>query len=106
MSYDVSLYINGGGTATVEAFWRNHTSNTACMWKDAGLDLRGMDGAPAVECGGAVSRAADRIAADADSYRRMEPDNGWGSVQSTVDFLRAVAEACERFPAATVEVSS
>ncbi len=105
MSYDVHLEVDAGGPETVECYWRNHTSNTSRMWRDAGADIAEMYGKPAGECARALASAADRIETHPDLYSPMESPNGWGTRESTVLFLRDLADACERFPKATVRVS-
>jgi hypothetical protein len=39
-----------------------------------------------------------RIEADPESYRREEPENKWGTVESTLKYMRAVLAACLNYP--------
>lgn len=38
-------------------------------------------------------------------YRRFEPSNGWGTVETTYDFLIKIADNCDKYPTAVLEVS-
>jgi hypothetical protein len=103
MSYDVSLEADTGGEP-VEVWTRNHTSNTADMWRDAGLDLRAYEGARASTLRSAAHDACMAILQDVEKYQAMEPDNGWGTVESTVSFLTDISNACAKYPATTVRI--
>jgi len=106
MSYDVYLELDDKTETDNEFVWeRNHTSNTARMWRTAGCDIAEFDGKPASELGPAAARAIAAIVTEPEKYRPMEPANGWGSVPSTVHFLTAIWEACAEHPEATVRVS-
>lgn len=104
MSYDVSLYL-GGGNESACVFDRNHTSNTARMWREAGCDVAEFHGKSALEFGAYLSLAIDDIEFRPGHYEYWAPENGWGTVNTTLDFLRALRDACERYPNATVAVS-
>lgn len=39
------------------------------------------------------------------SYRKFEPGNKWDTVETTIDFLMKIADNCDRFPTAIIEVS-
>jgi len=67
--------------------------------------LRALDGAPCSEAGGVIARAVERMEADPDTYRAMNPPNGWGDYEGALAFLRRLAEACAEHPRATVRVS-
>lgn len=103
MSYDVSLEADTGGEP-VEIWTRNHTSNTGCMWRDAGLDLVAYEGAKASALRSAAHEACGVILENMEKYRAMEPGNGWGTVVSTVEFLTDISNACARYPATTVRI--
>ena len=107
MSYDVWLEITVD-TGTDHNLWLldvNHTSNCAPMWRHAGADLREYDGKPASEAAGPLTEAVARMEADPDTYRAMNPPNGWGDYDTALAFLREIAQACARHSKATVRVS-
>lgn len=87
-------------------FYRGHTSNTSGMWRGAGLDLREFDGEPASALAHPLAAAIEKIAAESEKYRPMEPANKWGTYESTLAFLRAILAACQDAPDATVRVSA
>lgn len=103
MSYDVTIYYRD---TDAELFWRNHTSNTAQMWKQAGVDLRDFDGKPASELILPLSQAIITMERDEPHYRSMDAKNGWGNFDTTVDFLEAVLRACMTFPDEKLSVSA
>lgn len=104
MSYDIDLMADTGGEP-VSIWSRNHTSNTACMWRAAGIELRDYHGGLASALRGPAHDACVKIIEEQDRYKKMEPGNGWGTVASTILFLTDIANACTRYPKTTVEVS-
>ena len=103
MSYDVTIYY---GDTDHELFWRNHTSNTAVMWKQAGVDLRDFDGKKANELILPLIEVIAAMDRDKPRYRALTPTNGWGNFDSTVVFLEAVLRACMTFPDEKLAVSA
>lgn len=108
MSYDVSFKAKLEGAdqwVYVGDDWINHTSNTAAM-------IRAV-------CGTCPSEWNDRKCADMypvlmqgvlllklhpQRYRHFEPSNGWGTVETTMDFLMKIADNCDKYPTAVLEV--
>lgn len=105
MSYDFSLDIDTGCGNTVCIWDCNITSNVAPMWREAGIDFRAMDGAPAIQVAVALRPAVSAMAADPTTYRAMNPDNGWGDADGCLRFLRDLLEACEMHPNTVLRVS-
>jgi hypothetical protein len=104
MSYDVYLTPTEDSDGE-ELFWRNYTSNCAPMWRAAGADLADMDGKPASQCGSVIGLAVQVMKNEPARFKAMNPPNGWGDYDSCIEFLAAIADACERDPEATVQVS-
>lgn len=105
MSYDVYLEVDAGGPEPVEAMWVNHTSNTAVMWREAGCNLAECDGRPAAQVAEGLAVAIADIEARREHYAQWNPPNGWGSVDTTLDFLRGLLDGCQRYPRSTMRVS-
>jgi len=101
MSYDVSLYNDDGEEIT----WRNMTSNVSCMWRHAGANLAEFDGKKAGEVYKQLVEALAAMLKDPDTYRAMNPPNGWGSYETCVEFLRKLAVDFGAHPNLTVRVS-
>lgn len=38
-------------------------------------------------------------------YRRYEPSNKWGTVETTIEFLERILTYCKEYPTAVIEVS-
>ena len=105
MSYDVYIVIDTGAAEPVEVFWRNYTSNCGPMWRHAGADLQDFNGAPCTEAVGPLAEAVKRMEADPDTYRAMNPANGWGDYESCLEFMRDIATACAEHTKASMRVS-
>jgi hypothetical protein len=106
MSYDVYLEARTGPDSAVEAYWANYTSNMSPAWRAAGVDIAEFDGKTAEEFGLALDRAIERIEAAPEEFKKFEPDNGWGSVNTMLRFLKGLSDACREHPWATVRVSN
>ena len=46
-----------------------------------------------------------RLQAYPETYKRLNPANGWGTYEGLVSFVRDYLAACEHYAAATVRVS-
>lgn len=46
--------------------------------------------------------AITRMRADPDTYRAMNPENGWGNYEGALEFLEEILAACKRLPNAIV----
>ncbi len=105
MSYDIYLEIETGGAepATVGREF-NMTSNVAPMWRHAGANLAEFDGKTAGAMGPLLDAAIVRMMVNPDTYRAMDPPNGWGDYEGCLEFLRELRDEFNRHPNATVRV--
>lgn len=83
---------------------RNYTSNMAGAWDAAGAPLRYMDGMLGKHAIPILENAIRRIEGDMPTYRAVEPDNGWGKVDSMLDFLRGILADCREHQTWLVKV--
>lgn len=86
----------------------NFTSNVAPMWRKAMPDtdgLAGMDEMLAKDALPVLRAGIERMEADPDTYRELNPANGWGDFDSQLERLRVLQRAFEAAPEATVVVS-
>ncbi|MFD7554150.1 hypothetical protein ACFV9E_06370 [Streptomyces sp. NPDC059835] len=110
MSYDISLYLNvdSGGPEPLEvcvASIGNYTVNVARMWTDAlGHSLGDLKGTNAGDSQPALAAAIDRMTANPDRYRAMEPANGWGDYEGALAYLTALRDACAVHPKASIHI--
>jgi hypothetical protein len=51
-----------------------------------------------------LDQALDIMERDCDRLRELNPDNGWGSYDGLVKFVREYLAACQANPRATIEV--
>jgi hypothetical protein len=105
MSYDVYLEVDAGGPEPVEAYWRNHTSNTSRMWREAGCDIAACGGHQAAQFAEGLAGAISAMEEEPEKYRQWEPENQWGTYETTLSFLRDLLDACRAYPRAVVRVS-
>jgi hypothetical protein len=68
------------------------------------MSLPALHGAPCTEAAGVISRARERMLSDSDTYKIMNPPNGWGSYEDAVDVLSWLLQECQTHPAAVVYV--
>lgn len=99
MSYDVSLT----GLVAEPKSW-NMTSNVVPMWQFAGADLATFDGKRAGDVLPFLESAIAHMEKHPDTYRAMNPPNGWGDYDSCLGFLRDLAAGFAEQPRATVRV--
>lgn len=102
MSYDVSVCCASCGSNQVRQ--TNMTSNCAGMWDKAGATLRDWDGKSAIEILPALQKAIERMHADPEDFKELEPSNGWGSLPAAIEFLEGIRDACAKNPDATLSV--
>lgn len=105
MSYDVYLTVDTGADEPVGIADWNYTSNCGSMWRHAGVDLRALDGVPAPVAAEAINNAVKHMESDPDTYRAMNPPNGWGDYDGALTFLRNIADACATHTKAKLGVS-
>ena len=106
MSYSIWLEVDTGGPepAQVGTDW-NYTGNCARMWEAAGANLAEFDGKLADECLPVLQAAIDELRANPGYYTAMNPPNGWGSYDSLVPTLEALAATFALHPLAKVRVT-
>lgn len=108
MSYDVSFKAKLEGAdqwVYVGDDWINHTSNTAAMIKEVcGTYPSEWNGKKCSDMYPVLMQGASLLNLDRRHYRQFEPSNGWGTVDSTIDFLTKIADNCCKFPTAVIEV--
>lgn len=108
MSYDISFKAKLQGVdqwVYVGPKWINHTSNTAAMIKEVCGSYPSMwNGMKCSELLPALTTGCKELRAYSQKYRQFEPENGWGTVETTLEFLDAIRKACEEYPTAVLEV--
>lgn len=93
-----------------EVYWRNITHNLGKMASAADLykalwrpDENGFERAwQLVE---PLTAGVAKLRANADEYKKFNPENGWGDYAGLVAFTEDYLAACKRFPDAIVQVS-
>ena len=108
MSYDVSFKAKLEGAdqwVYVGDDWINHTSNTAAMIKEVcGSYPSEWNGKRCADMYPVLMQGASLLVRYPQRYRQFEPDNHWGTVGTTAEFLMKIADNCDNFPTAIIEV--
>lgn len=113
MSYDVDLVVDLGGEEPHGLCSFNYTSNMGYAlkhgrlrmhegWPKPGFLLHGANAGKAAE---ALAECIALILQDKESLVELEPGNGWGSVDTLVDWLQRIMNACMEAPKAYIQVS-
>lgn len=105
MSYDITLYIEDAKGDRHAVYDANHTGNTAVMWREAGCDLAKFHMTTGAELARVLEPAVQDMRLRRTHYSQWNPENRWGSYDTTIKFLEEILDACERWPAAVVHVS-
>ena len=53
---------------------------------------------------GSLKGGLNRLKSDPEHYKKLNPENGWGSYEGLIEFLEKYLSACEKYPNALVEV--
>lgn len=108
MSYDVSFKAKLYGAdqlVYVGPECINHTCNTSVMIKEVcGSFPSDWNGMKCSELLPALSAGCKELRAHCQKYRQFEDKNGWGTVETTLEFLDAIFKVCVEFPSAVLEV--
>jgi hypothetical protein len=85
-----------------EIYHRNITYNLNVMWRkacvyDALYNSHGMQAKSIVPI---LKLGLEDMLKKPNVYKKLEPENGWGSYDGAITFLNSVIEACEDNPTA------
>ncbi len=82
-----------------------HTSNTGNMVQEVcGLRPPLWDGKKCSELLPFIDKGIKLLRSHREEYRKFEPSNGWGTVETTIIFLDAIRCVCEEYPTAVARV--
>jgi len=107
MSYDVYVYQEGGHGRRALLWEGNYTVNVAPMWTDALESSLGdlIEQTPkAADLAPLLAPGVERMKAEPERYKAMNPENGWGDYEGALRYLSEIADVCANYPQATVEV--
>lgn len=82
-------------------YYKNYTYNVSPMFYDAIAcpdGIRGLRGAKGRDCLPILTAAIEKMAADPEKYRTMNPKNGWGDYDGALETLRTLRAWCEQSP--------
>ena len=101
MSLDISLICK---CCESELLDLNYTYNLVPVWKKARpdaskmVDIDNMSGERSLVI---LNEVINNIKSDIANYEKLNPDNGWGSVNSFLEFLEKLKFFAEKHPDAT-----
>lgn len=107
MGYWSYLVVDCGGAslATVKDF-NGQTHNThVLIFQAIGRCFSDFHGWTASDMIPPLRLGISRIEQDEESFRKYEPDNKWGTVESSLSYMKEVLSACIDYPNAKYEYS-
>ena len=112
MSLDIWLgqhvdYGGPDGPEFHEVFSANITHNLSRMWRQAGVHeaLYESEGKTAADIWPVVAAGVEYMRANREACEKHNAPNGWGLYEHALPWLERLAEACRKYPRATVRVS-
>ena len=88
-------------------FDTNMTHNVSVFWRTAGCydAIYNSDGMKASEVVPFLKRGYDTMVASPDTYRSMNPKNGWGNYDICIEWLGEIITACDQYPNSIISIS-
>lgn len=114
MSLDVWLYcqvdLGGSKPEQIEVFCADYTNNCAWMAREAGIyDCVWMPNENGLELAqdiiAPLTAGIALMESDPDRFIAMNPENGWGSYDTFLPWLKKYLEACQKYPKALIGTS-
>ncbi len=112
MSYDIDIEHQSIDIARaageLETEVGNYTYNCGRMFATAtGEDkwISDLDGMLCKDALPLITKAVENMEKDPETYRAMNPENGWGNYDSFLKYVRKFRDACAKYPDSKVVVS-
>lgn len=108
MSWDFRLRANLGGSEPVclDILDLNYTYNVSPMiFKACGSTPSDWHGKPAREVSEICAKVLAAFNADPETYRALNPKNGWGDFEGCRQLIGAIKAGCDHAPNAELSVS-
>ena len=108
MSLDIWLTIEvdtgGDKPYTIQLYDTNMTHNVIPMWSKAGVydALYNSEGKQASEILESLKAGVADMTSNPEDYKELNPDNGWGSYESALYWLKQFTQACNSHPKAVI----
>lgn len=77
---------------------RSPTYNLAPMWRLAEIDWDALEGKDGETVGPRIKAAAERMRAEPEKFKALNPPNGWGDYDGLLAVLDDIVTACARSP--------
>lgn len=86
----------------------NVTHNLVPMWHKAGCyrALYKCDGKLALEIVPALKKSLNKMLKNPIDFKKLNPQNGWGSYEGAIDFLYGLIKEFSKYPKARIKVSA
>lgn len=107
MSWNVDLVIDTGGESLRSVCEvGNYTFNVSKMYYDVFKNgfREDLHGVSAYDCIFILEKAIEKLKANPEKYKAMNPENGWGNYEGAISFLEAILSACKENPKCTVRI--
>jgi hypothetical protein len=107
MSTDISLVVwSGPRAAAAYAYSENWSNASVVMAKEAGCDLRGLNGHPATEVTVPAVAAVQALTFDRSRFEALNSKVDWDLIEQAREHLVALAVESERHQFAVLRVES
>lgn len=105
-SMSLDIYINK--VKEVSVFDANYTHNVTPMWTKAGVyeSLYESEGKTASEILPTLREGYKQMVDNSSEYEKLNPENGWGSYDGALKFLKEFIKACEQDPDGIIHISA
>lgn len=102
MSVDLWLKLKGQNGAEVVIHDLNITYNLSPMWRACDWDFHDLEGRTGADIGEGVAHVVQKLKADPDKFRAMNPPNLWGTYEQCLDVFEKLLAAIKDWPDAVV----
>lgn len=103
MSYDITIK----EIREVEVYENNYTYNVSPMFREAlgGNGINHLDGKTCLDAIGHLEIAVNKMKAEPDKYKAMNPKNNWGDYKGALKVLEDLLASCKESVDGTIYIS-
>jgi hypothetical protein len=90
-----------------EVYWGNMTHNVSTMWVEAGIydSLYNSHGLKAGSIIFNLEEGLQKMTENPEKYKKLEPDNGWGTYDGAIKYLEEIILACKNNKKGIIHIS-
>ena len=105
MSWDILLKINTGKEDREVVDCGNYTYNVAPMYQKAmGKTISDFNNMKCKDAISILEKGVKEMEENPDVYKKMNPENGWGDYEGSLDYLKNFLKECRQNPECIIEI--